>query len=59
MKRPMLTEEMLAATLSALEGVKRLILVGDHRQLPPIGAGRLSSTWSNGWSQVASRSQHE
>jgi hypothetical protein len=36
----MLTEEMLAATLSALEGVKRLVLVGDHRQLPPIGAGR-------------------
>lgn len=36
----MLTEEMLAATLSALNGVKRLILVGDHRQLPPIGAGR-------------------
>lgn len=36
----MLTEEMLAATLSALQGVKRLILVGDHRQLPPIGAGR-------------------
>ncbi len=36
----MLTEEMLAATLSALTGVKRLILVGDHRQLPPIGAGR-------------------
>ncbi len=36
----MLTEEMLASTLSALEGVKRLILVGDHRQLPPIGAGR-------------------
>lgn len=36
----MLTEEMLFATLSALEGVKRLILVGDYRQLPPIGAGR-------------------
>lgn len=36
----MLTEEMLAATLSALSGVKRLILVGDHRQLPPIGPGR-------------------
>lgn len=36
----MLTEEMLASALSALEGVKRLILVGDHRQLPPIGAGR-------------------
>jgi len=36
----MLTEEMLSATLSALQGVKRLILVGDHRQLPPIGAGR-------------------
>lgn len=36
----MLTEEMLASTLSALEGVKRLVLVGDHRQLPPIGPGR-------------------
>lgn len=36
----MLTEEMLAAALSALEGVKRLVLVGDHRQLPPIGPGR-------------------
>lgn len=36
----MLTEEMLAAALSALVGVKRLVLVGDHRQLPPIGPGR-------------------
>jgi hypothetical protein len=36
----MLTEEMLAATLGALDGVKRLILVGDQRQLPPIGTGR-------------------
>jgi hypothetical protein len=36
----MLTEEMLAATLDAFTGVKRLILVGDPRQLPPIGAGR-------------------
>lgn len=36
----MLTEEMLAAVLESLVGVKRLILVGDHRQLPPIGAGR-------------------
>ncbi len=36
----MLTEEMLAAVLNALKGVKRLILVGDPRQLPPIGAGR-------------------
>ena len=36
----MLTEEMLAATLDALQGVERLILVGDPRQLPPIGAGR-------------------
>ncbi|MDV7396357.1 AAA family ATPase, partial [Arthrospira platensis SPKY1] len=34
------TEEMLAATLDALQGVERLILVGDPRQLPPIGAGR-------------------
>ena len=36
----MLTEEMLAALLDALKGVERLILVGDPRQLPPIGAGR-------------------
>lgn len=36
----MLTEEMLAATIDALEGVDRLILCGDPRQLPPIGAGR-------------------
>lgn len=36
----MLTEEALAATLEDLTGVERLILVGDPRQLPPIGAGR-------------------
>ncbi|MFJ5896865.1 AAA family ATPase [Streptomyces sp. NPDC093064] len=36
----MLTEEMLAATLDSFTGVKRLVLVGDPRQLPPIGAGR-------------------
>ena len=36
----MLTEEQLAAVLDALTGVQRLILVGDPRQLPPIGAGR-------------------
>ncbi|MFF6790610.1 AAA family ATPase [Streptomyces filamentosus] len=36
----MLTEEMLAAALDSFAGVKRLILVGDPRQLPPIGAGR-------------------
>jgi hypothetical protein len=36
----MLTEEMLAAMLDALAGVRRLVLVGDPRQLPPIGAGR-------------------
>src|SRR5207248_627231 len=36
----MLTEEQLAATLDALSGVERLILVGDPRQLPPIGSGR-------------------
>ncbi len=36
----MLTEEMLAALLESLSGIDRLILVGDHRQLPPIGAGR-------------------
>ena len=36
----MLTEEQLAALLDAVRGVERLILVGDPRQLPPIGAGR-------------------
>lgn len=36
----MLTEEMLAAAIDALAGVERLILCGDPRQLPPIGAGR-------------------
>jgi hypothetical protein len=36
----MLTEEMLAAVLDSLAGVERFVLCGDHRQLPPIGAGR-------------------
>ena len=36
----MLTEDMLGVLLDALQGVKRLILVGDPAQLPPIGAGR-------------------
>jgi ATP-dependent exoDNAse (exonuclease V) alpha subunit len=36
----MLTEEMLAALLDATTGIERLVLCGDHRQLPPIGAGR-------------------
>jgi ATP-dependent exoDNAse (exonuclease V) alpha subunit len=36
----MMTEEMLAAVLEAIGGAKRIILVGDHRQLPPIGPGR-------------------
>lgn len=36
----MLTEEQLAALIDALRGVERLVLVGDPRQLPPIGAGR-------------------
>jgi len=36
----MLTEDMLGALVDALQGVKRLILVGDPAQLPPIGAGR-------------------
>lgn len=36
----MLTEEMLAATLDALDQVDRLILCGDPHQLPPIGPGR-------------------
>ncbi|MCK4661207.1 MAG: AAA family ATPase, partial [Phycisphaerae bacterium] len=36
----MLTEGMFAALIQALKGVHRLILIGDPRQLPPIGAGR-------------------
>jgi hypothetical protein len=36
----MLTEEMLAALVQALKGAHRFILIGDPRQLPPIGAGR-------------------
>ncbi len=36
----MLTEEMMAALIESLSRVGRLILVGDHRQLPPIGPGR-------------------
>src|SRR5205823_2259038 len=36
----MLTEDQLAALLDGLDGVERCVLVGDIRQLPPIGAGR-------------------
>lgn len=36
----MLTEEQLAALLDGLSGVERIVLVGDPRQLPPIGSGR-------------------
>lgn len=36
----MLTEPMLAALLDALPRLERLVLVGDPRQLPPIGEGR-------------------
>jgi ATP-dependent exoDNAse (exonuclease V) alpha subunit len=36
----MLTEDQLAALFDACSNVERYILVGDPRQLPPIGAGR-------------------
>lgn len=36
----MLTEEMLDALLDSIANVDRLVLVGDPRQLPPIGVGR-------------------
>ena len=36
----MITEEQLDAVLDNVSQIKRLILVGDPRQLPPIGAGR-------------------
>ena len=38
----MLTEEQLAALLDAVKGVERLILVGDPKQSPLIGAGRVN-----------------
>jgi hypothetical protein len=36
----MLTEDQLAALFDACSNVERYLLVGDPRQLPPIGAGR-------------------
>lgn len=36
----MLTEEMFGALMQALKAAKRILLVGDPNQLPPIGAGR-------------------
>jgi ATP-dependent exoDNAse (exonuclease V) alpha subunit len=36
----MLTEDQLSAVFDAMSKVERYILVGDPRQLPPIGAGR-------------------
>jgi energy-coupling factor transporter ATP-binding protein EcfA2 len=36
----MLTEDQLAAVIDGLTGVERLVIVGDTRQLPPIGPGR-------------------
>ena len=36
----MLTEEQLGALFDACTNVERYVLVGDPRQLPPIGAGR-------------------
>ena len=36
----MLTEDMFGALLQALRKAKRVIFVGDPKQLPPIGAGR-------------------
>ena len=36
----MITEEQLDAVLDSVRQIERLILVGDPRQLPPIGAGR-------------------
>lgn len=36
----MISEDMLSALFDSFSGVKRLILVGDSYQLPPIGPGR-------------------
>lgn len=57
----MLTETMLAALFDALHPPERLILVGDPRQLPPIGDGRpfvdldreARSRHDGGWPSIA------
>ncbi len=36
----MITEDMMGALFSAVRSAKRIILVGDSNQLPPIGAGK-------------------
>lgn len=36
----MLTEEMFGALIEATQQAKRIILIGDHNQLPPIGTGK-------------------
>ncbi len=36
----MLSEEMFAALIEAVGNAKRVIFVGDHNQLPPIGTGK-------------------
>lgn len=36
----MLTEDQLASVIDAIDGMTRFILVGDTKQLPPIGAGK-------------------
>jgi ATP-dependent exoDNAse (exonuclease V) alpha subunit len=49
----MLTEDQLAALFDACTNVERYVLVGDPRQLPPIGAGRpfvdIVSELAPGW----------
>ncbi|WP_222635284.1 MULTISPECIES: AAA family ATPase [unclassified Rhodococcus (in: high G+C Gram-positive bacteria)] len=57
----LLTETMLAALIDALHPPQRLILVGDPRQLPPIGEGRpfvdldraARAAHDGGWPEVA------
>lgn len=36
----MITEEQLSTLIDSLSNVKRFIMIGDYRQLPPIGTGR-------------------
>ncbi len=36
----MITEDMMGSLLVAISSARRIILVGDNNQLPPIGAGR-------------------
>ena len=49
----------VAALLDAIEGVERLVLVGDPRQLPPIGAGRPALAALAGAADLPQKTRHD